>query len=429
MHGGILIWGAGAIGGTLGAYLVRAGQDVTFVDVVPEHVAAINQRGLSIEGPIDTFTVKAKAFLPADLKGTWKRVFLAVKAQHTADAARALKPHLADDGYVLSLQNGLCELIIQEHIGRNRTVGAFINYGSDWQEPGKVLYSNSGAFVVGELDGTITPRVRELYDVVRLFEPNAILADNIWSYLWGKLAYVSFLFAQGLGVRELLTSTSGFVGPRMAALYGVAPPASGVIERELGAQRVGYFSQIPFLSLYGLNNEPDAIHRGVTMNLGVLCALLGPPAANLPPIPALQPGQTNRQRISMLTEGCGGVCHKEMINPLGFAFEHFDGMGRYRDTENGNLPIVSSGSYMFTEGRRSFEGAADLMRSMADGKQAHQCYAKKLASFGLQRDIVDSDLPLLDALSKVSMDNGSIKRVVVALVRDDAFRLRSRGGQ
>ena len=199
MHGSILIWGAGAIGGTLGAYLVRAGQDVTFVDVVPEHVAAINQRGLSIEGPIDTFTVKAKAFLPADLKGTWKRVFLAVKAQHTADAARALKPHLAGDGYVLSLQNGLCELIIQEHIGRNRTVGAFINYGSDWQEPGKVLYSNSGAFVVGELDGTITPRVRELYDVVRLFEPNAILADNIWSYLWGKLAYVSFLFAQGLG--------------------------------------------------------------------------------------------------------------------------------------------------------------------------------------------------------------------------------------
>jgi 2-dehydropantoate 2-reductase len=199
MHGGILIWGAGAIGGTLGAYLIRAGQDVTFVDVVPEHVAAINEAGLSIEGPIDTFTVEANAFLPDGLKGTWKRIFLAVKAQHTADAARALKPHLADNGYVLSLQNGLCELVIQEHVGRNRTVGAFINYGSDWLEPGKILYSNPGAVVVGELDGATTPRVHELYDVVRLFEPNAILADDIWSYLWGKLAYVSFLFAQGLG--------------------------------------------------------------------------------------------------------------------------------------------------------------------------------------------------------------------------------------
>jgi 2-dehydropantoate 2-reductase len=199
MHDGILIWGAGAIGGTLGAYLIRAGQDVTFVDVVPEHVAAINNSGLSIEGPIDTFIVKANAFLPADLKDTWKRIFLAVKAQHTADAVRALKAHLAEDGYVLSLQNGLCEFIIQEHVGRIRTVGAFINYGSDWMEPGKILYSNPGAFVVGELDGAMTPRIRELYDVVRLFEPNAVLADDIWSYLWGKLAYVSFLFAQGLG--------------------------------------------------------------------------------------------------------------------------------------------------------------------------------------------------------------------------------------
>ena len=199
MQDGILIWGAGAIGGTLGAYLIRAGQDVTFVDVVPEHVAAIANNGLRIEGPIDTFTVKAKAFMPPDLKGTWKRIFLAVKAQHTADAVRALKPHLAEDGYVLSLQNGLCELVIQEHVGRNRTVGAFINYGSDWLEPGKILYSNPGAFVIGELDGTITPRLRELYDVVRLFEPNAIMADNIWSYLWGKLAYGSFLFAQALG--------------------------------------------------------------------------------------------------------------------------------------------------------------------------------------------------------------------------------------
>ena len=57
MQDGILIWGAGAIGGTLGAYLTRAGQDVTFVDVVPEHVTGIRNEGLRIEGPIDTFTV------------------------------------------------------------------------------------------------------------------------------------------------------------------------------------------------------------------------------------------------------------------------------------------------------------------------------------------------------------------------------------
>jgi 2-dehydropantoate 2-reductase len=199
MQDGILIWGAGAIGGTLGAYLARAGQDVTFVDVVPEHVAAIRATGLRIESPIDTFSIKAPAFLPHELKGTWSRIFLAVKAQHTADATRSLMPHLADDGYVLSLQNGLCELTIKDLVGPQRTIGAFINYGSDWLEPGKILYSNPGAFVVGELDGATTPRLQQLFDVVRVFEHDAVMTDDIWSYLWGKLAYGSFLFAQALG--------------------------------------------------------------------------------------------------------------------------------------------------------------------------------------------------------------------------------------
>jgi hypothetical protein len=247
-------------------------------------------------------------------------------------------------------------------------------------------------------------------------------------YLETSYRFFDKLFTAGLGVKELLTSTTGFVGPRTAALYGLSVPASGYVEAELGPTRVGYFSQIPFLSLNGLNADPDSIHRGVSMNLDVLCTVLGPPAAMLPPIPALEPGQTNRQRISKLTEGCGGVCHNQQINPLGFAFEHFDGMGRYRDTENGNLPIVSSGTFMFSEGSQMFAGAAELMRSMAAGKQAHTCYAKKLASFGLQRDIVDKDVPLLEALSKASMQNGSIKNIILALVRNDAFRVRSGAG-
>ena len=109
-----LVWGAGAIGGTVGAYLKRAGHDVSFVDVAGEHVAAIRDpaRGLAITGPIDEFKVVAPAFVPGEVEGKWKRIFLAVKAHHTRDACLALAPHLAEDGYVLSLQNGLCERII-----------------------------------------------------------------------------------------------------------------------------------------------------------------------------------------------------------------------------------------------------------------------------------------------------------------------------
>jgi 2-dehydropantoate 2-reductase len=195
----VLIWGAGAIGGTVGAYLARAGHDVTLVDIVPEHVARIRDKGLQITGPVDAFTVKLPAFLPHEVTGRWSHIYLAVKSQHTADAIAKLTPHLADDGYVLSLQNGLCELEIEQALGHQHTMGAFINFGADWHGPGEILYGNRGAVVLGELDGKITPRLEALHKVIQDFEPEAIVTDRIFSYLWGKLAYASLLFAQALG--------------------------------------------------------------------------------------------------------------------------------------------------------------------------------------------------------------------------------------
>ena len=199
----ILIWGAGAIGGSVGAWLKRAGHDITFVDVVPEHVAAISGAGLRITGPVEEFSVSAPAFTPDELAGTWQRIFLAVKAQHTEAATRALTPHLAQDGFVLSLQNGLNELIIQRIVGRDRTIGAFINFGADWMAPGEILFGNRGAVVLGELDGAMTPRLAALHGVMRDFEPDAITTPDIWSYLWGKLGYGAMLFAQALGQKGI----------------------------------------------------------------------------------------------------------------------------------------------------------------------------------------------------------------------------------
>jgi hypothetical protein len=214
----------------------------------------------------------------------------------------------------------------------------------------------------------------------------------------------------------------------MAKLYGLTPTGSGVTEQDLGPQRVGFFSQLPYLTLNGLNGDPDPIHRGVSINLDMLCAPLGPPAPVIPAIPPLQSGQTNRERISTLTMGCGGVCHNKLINPVGFAFEHFDGMGQYRDSENGGLPIDSSGAYEFSDGTKSFDDAAGLMQAMADGEQAHLCYAKKLASFGLQRDVTTSDLALIGALATASRAaNGSVKQVLTELVKSDAFRAHNGG--
>jgi 2-dehydropantoate 2-reductase len=193
-----LIWGAGAIGGTLGAHLARAGHDVTFVDNVPEHVRAINDSGLHITGPIADFSVRVPAFTPDTLRGEWDTIVLATKAHHTESAARALRRHLSAHGCVVSAQNGLNELTIADVVGAERTVGAFVNFGADYIEPGVILYGGHGAVVVGEIDGCITPRAESIREAWLDFDARAIVTPNIWGYLWGKEAYGAMLFATAL---------------------------------------------------------------------------------------------------------------------------------------------------------------------------------------------------------------------------------------
>ncbi len=191
----ILIWGAGAIGGTIGAYLIRAGENVLFVDSAADHVAAMQSTGLIIEGPIEEFTVPVRATLPEQVEGRFSRIFLCVKAHHTETAAHALKPHLAEGGYVASFQNGLNEFVIGEAIGIEHVLGAFINFGADYMAPGRILYGGRGACVLGELDGRQTARLEALHGLLLQFEPNAIMTDDILGYLWGKLGYGALLFA------------------------------------------------------------------------------------------------------------------------------------------------------------------------------------------------------------------------------------------
>jgi hypothetical protein len=215
----------------------------------------------------------------------------------------------------------------------------------------------------------------------------------------------------------------------MAKFYGLPAGGAGLTARELGTGRVGFFTQLPYLMLYAHNDEPDAIHRGVSMALDVLCAPLGPPAANIPALPVRMPGQTNRMRVDAHTSGCGGACHNDMINPLGFAFENFDGMGQYRTNEvhgTESLPIDASGTFKFVDGMMSWRNASELMNVLAAEPQSHLCYAKKLASFGLQRDVLQNDMPLLQMLAGTSK-TGSLKQLLVTLVGTDAFRNRSGG--
>ena len=193
----ILIWGAGAIGGVLGAYLARAGQAVRMVDIEADHVAAM-RAGLAIEGPVEAFAQPLDAVTPTQVRGQYGRIILAVKAHHTEGALDQLAAHLAPDGFILSAQNGLNERVIANRVGAARTMGCFVNFGADWLAPGRILYGNRAAVAVGELDGAMTPRLARMHALLRIVEPEAVMTDNIWGYLWGKMGYGALLFATAL---------------------------------------------------------------------------------------------------------------------------------------------------------------------------------------------------------------------------------------
>jgi 2-dehydropantoate 2-reductase len=207
-----VVVGAGAVGGTVGARLVRARRSVLFCDSDAEHVAAINEHGLRIEGPVEELEARAPAVAPDELPDGLGAVLLAVKSQHTEDALRAVAPRLAADGFVVSLQNGINEPAIEAAVGRERTVGAFVNFGADWVAPGRIFLGGRGALYVGELDGRRTERLERLLHEL----PEAKETSNILGFLWGKEAYGAMLFATAVSD---LSIADALAEPRYRGVY------------------------------------------------------------------------------------------------------------------------------------------------------------------------------------------------------------------
>jgi 2-dehydropantoate 2-reductase len=187
----LTIIGAGAIGGTIGAHLIRDGHDILLCDADPAHVEAINERGLTIRGPVENFTVPARAVLPGDLPASLPRAAVAVKSHHTPAAAELLRGRLAPDGYVVSFQNGLTAGTLAAAVGQDRLLVSFVNFGADWLEPGVIMQGNVGTFRVGEPGGGLSERALELAEAL----PYAQATGNIMGFLWGKEAYGAMLYA------------------------------------------------------------------------------------------------------------------------------------------------------------------------------------------------------------------------------------------
>ncbi len=230
------------------------------------------------------------------------------------------------------------------------------------------------------------------------------------------------------GVAEILTSTKAYVNADLARIYGIP----GVVGDELqevtldAATRAGFLTRVGFLARNATLRDPDPIHRGVFINLDVLCRTIAAPP-DLPEDLELV-GDTNRERITSITgEGtCGAGCHHTTINPLGFAFENYDAIGAYRATDNG-FPVDSAATYQFADGRTiTFTNAVDLSQQLAKSPEVHACYAKQLLEFVVGRDMTRHDRRLINDLAQRSLDDDlSIKEIVFGIVTSRAFLVRT----
>src|SRR4051812_1330382 len=182
----IAVWGSGAIGGVVGAGMASAGEDVLMVDVNPEHVGGMNERGLNVKYGTTEERVPVRAALPAQVTGTFDLVFLAVKSQYREDALTQILPHLTPQSAVVSLQNGVNEPHIAKRIGAGRTIGCLVDFSSDCTGPGEILRGRAGNLFVGELDDRMMPRLEEVRRLLSLSVP-AHTRTNIMGCVWAKI--------------------------------------------------------------------------------------------------------------------------------------------------------------------------------------------------------------------------------------------------
>jgi Asp-tRNA(Asn)/Glu-tRNA(Gln) amidotransferase A subunit family amidase/ketopantoate reductase len=188
----LTIIGTGAIGCIVAAHLIRSGHEVLLCDSDVAQVAAINESGLTIEGPMDTVTVQARAVLPADLPETLDVVLLAGADHTTAALAELVRERLAPDGYLVYLNGPLHLEPLTAALGAQRIVAALATFDADQLGPGRILQRSTGSVFVGEIASTeITGRVEALAAALPSGQPT----DNIHGYLWSFVAAQAVLLA------------------------------------------------------------------------------------------------------------------------------------------------------------------------------------------------------------------------------------------
>ena len=184
----IAIYGAGSLGTVLGAYLAKNGTEADLVNHNKAHVEALREKGAHITGTVD-FTVPVHALLPEEMSGKYDIIFLMTKQLRNREILTFLKDFLAEDGLVVTLQNGIPEDSVAEIVGPEHTVGAVVEWGATLSAPGESTLTSSPdslSFHMGGMPGLPEGSLRRVQEVLEKMCP-VVIEENLPGARWSKL--------------------------------------------------------------------------------------------------------------------------------------------------------------------------------------------------------------------------------------------------
>jgi hypothetical protein len=223
----------------------------------------------------------------------------------------------------------------------------------------------------------------------------------------------------------LLGAPYSYINQSLGLLYGAQVSGTTMQRADLDpAERSGFLTHGSFLALNGSSDGSNPVRRGHAIYTKLLCHELPPPPANVPPAKPASAGGTTRERfIEHDMNACAQGCHTEM-DPIGFAFENYDGIGKFRTTDNGQ-PVDATGSLVLDGQKQSFDDAVSLIGLLAKSAEVRRCFSSEWLRFALLRPDVPEDGASVESVAGTfSPDAASVQDLMVSIATVRSFRYR-----